>query len=240
VTLPAPFFQDDSCTIYHGDCRELLPLIEFDAVVTDPPYGVGFEGKNTKHTTRRESGYTKFDDSEANVAEIVVPFIRDVVATGTRVVLTPGLRNMFLYPKPDGVGTIFYPSGAGLGRWGFTCSQPIFYYGKDPYLATGQGHRPDSFSSTEAAPDNGHPCPKPINTMRWLVAKASLPGETITDPFMGSGTTLRAAKDLGRKAIGIEIEEKYCYIAAKRLEQSVLQFGDDQPVIESGVRHALF
>ncbi|MDD5304003.1 MAG: site-specific DNA-methyltransferase [Elusimicrobia bacterium] len=68
----------------------------------------------------------------------------------------------------------------------------------------------------------GHPSPKPECVMRWLVDELSEPGETVLDPFMGSGTTLRAAKDLGRKAIGIEIEERYCEIAAKRLSQQVL------------------
>lgn len=218
-----PYYDDGQVTIYHGDARDILPhLPHYDAVVTDPPYGVTFEGKNTKHTTRRDDGYTLIEDTPEYVQDVIVPIVKGIVDAGKRVVLTPGIRNMFLYPKPDGVGTIFYPSGAGLGRWGFTCSQPIFYYGKDPYLATGQGHRPDSFSTTESAPDNGHPCPKPIKTMRWLVNKASLPGETIIDPFMGSGTTLRAAKDLGRRAIGIEIEERYCEIAVKRLAQSVL------------------
>jgi hypothetical protein len=70
--------------------------------------------------------------------------------------------------------------------------------------------------------NNGHPCPRPIDTMRHICAIASPVGGTILDPFMGSGTTLRAAKDLGRKAIGIEIEERYCEIAAKRMSQEVL------------------
>jgi site-specific DNA-methyltransferase (adenine-specific) len=220
--LPEPYFQDEHCTIYHGDCRELLPDLSADVIITDPPYGVEFEGKQTKSTKRRGQGYLSLVDSAEYVTDVVVPLVQSWVDQGMRIILTPGSRNMFAYPKPDAVGTIFFPAGAGFGRWGFTCSQPIFYYGRDPYLATGQGQRPDSFASTESAPDNGHPCPKPINTMRWLVTKGSLPGETILDPFMGSGTTLRAAKDLGRKAIGIEIEERYCEIAAKRLQQSVL------------------
>ncbi|KKK85110.1 hypothetical protein LCGC14_2776570, partial [marine sediment metagenome] len=69
----------------------------------------------------------------------------------------------------------------------------------------------------------GHPCSRALGHFRWLVSWWSLPGETILDPFMGSGTTLRAAKDLGRKAIGIEIEERYCEIAAKRCSQSVMR-----------------
>ncbi len=220
-----PYYDQDGITIYCGDCRDVLPFIDLaavDAVVTDPPYGVGLEGKNTKHTTRRSLGYATYEDTQENLDAVVLPVISDLVARGMRMVVTPGSRNLFLYPKPAAVGSIFYPSGAGLGRWGFTCSQPILYYGADPYLSTGQGHRPDSFSTTEAAEDNGHPCPKPIKTMRWLIAKASLPGHVILDPFMGSGTTLRAAKDLCRKAIGIELEERYCEIAVRRLQQAVL------------------
>jgi len=223
----APYYEQDGIVIYHGDCRDVLPL-SCDVVVTDPPYGVGFDGKNTKHTKREESGYDSgFEDTPWYVENIVVPTIREIVSSGLRAVVTPGTRNAFLYPPPDAMGCFFYPSGAGLGRWGFTCSQPILYYGKCPYLATGQGHRPDSYYTTEAAENNGHPCPKPIGAMSWLVIKASLPRETVLDPFMGSGTTLVAAKRLGRKAIGIEIEEKYCEIAAKRLAQGALDlFGE--------------
>jgi site-specific DNA-methyltransferase (adenine-specific) len=68
----------------------------------------------------------------------------------------------------------------------------------------------------------GHPCPKPLRWMTWATSLASLPGETVLDPFAGSGTTLLAAKSLGRRAIGIEIEERYCEIAAQRCSQEVL------------------
>ena len=217
-----PYYEHAGVTIFHGDCRDVLPSLSFDVVVTDPPYGVGFHGKSTKHTAASGVGYTMFDDCPAYIRDVVVPVVFSLVSAGARVVLTPGLRNVWLYPEPAAMGTIFYPSGAGNGRWGFTCSQPILYYGPDPYLANGLGSRPDSFSSTEPAAPNGHPCPKPIGTMKWLVTKASLPGETVVDPFSGSGTTLEAAKNLGRRAIGVEIEERYCEIAAKRLEQEVL------------------
>ena len=81
----------------------------------------------------------------------------------------------------------------------------------------------------ETAEQNGHPCPKPFKAWLWLVQKMCSPKGTVLDPFMGSGTTLRAAKDLGRSAIGIEIEESYCEIAANRLRQQVMDFTRKAP-----------
>lgn len=223
-----PYYEDDAVTIYHADAWDIVSrggpvdLAGVDAVVTDPPYGVGFDRKATKRRVRETVGYMSEHDGPEYVDAVVIPLVAWLREEVGRVVLTPGSRNAFRYPEPDALGTIFYPAGAGLGRWGFTCSQPILYYGKDPYLATGQGHRPDSFSTLKTSEDNGHPCPKSLKTMHWLVTKASLAGDLVLDPFMGSGTTLRAAKNLGRRAIGIEIEERYCEIAAKRMTQEVL------------------
>jgi site-specific DNA-methyltransferase (adenine-specific) len=96
-------------------------------------------------------------------------------------------------------------------------------YGRDPYLAASLGSRPDTLNKYEKSEINGHPVPKPLGVWKWLMTRGSVnTGETILDPFMGSGTTLRAAKDLGRKAIGIELEERYCEIAARRCAQEVL------------------
>jgi DNA modification methylase len=225
-----PYYEDDAVTIYHGDCRDILPEMlwdepPFSAIVTDPPYGVDLKGKATKHTAADGIGYRSSADSPEYITDVVVPIVSCLISTSVPMVMTPGIRSMFRYPEPRSVGAIFYPSGAGSGPWGFICSQPIFYYGADPYLAASMGSRPDSFSSTEAAEKNGHPCPKPIRTMEWLVRRASLPGAVVLDPFMGSGTTLRAAKNLGRKAIGIEIDERYCEIATRRMGQEVLDFG---------------
>tara|TARA_R100001086_G_scaffold223450_1_gene141167 strand:- start:285 stop:1013 length:729 start_codon:yes stop_codon:yes gene_type:complete len=204
-------------TLYLGDCKDILPSLEpVDAVVTDPPYGVNFGGKNTKFTKRRNQGYRSGDDHHDALKAF------DLWKT-KRIVLTPGIRNFSEYPKPDDMGVIYYPGGAGLGRWGFTCSQPIFYYGKCPYLENGLGHRPNSFTSNERSEKNGHPCPKPILTMEWLVNKATLTGETILDPFMGSGTTGVAALNLGRKFIGVEKEAEYFEIACKRISDAERQ-----------------
>jgi hypothetical protein len=222
--LPRPYYEHAGITIYHGDCREVLPgLPKVDLVLTDPPYGIEFTGKKTKHTSGNSGGYGAFDDTPAYIESVVVPIITDCLARFERVIVTPGIRNCWKYPEPASMGTLFYPAGAGLGRWGFICSQPILYYGNCPYLAAGMGHRPDSFSTVANCGAAEHPCEKPLSTMKWLLAKGSLAVEDIIlDPFMCSGTTLVAAKNLGRRAIGIEIEEKYCEIAAKRLAQEVL------------------
>lgn len=221
-----PYYQDELVTIYHADCRDHLDVLEqADVMVTDPPYGINFEGKRTKwKKSSANTGYESphFDDSPEYVQKVCVPVIQHAVDCGKTVVVTPGVRNAFMYPQPSDLGAIYYPSGAGMSSWGFRCSQPILYYGKDPYLSRSMGSRPNSFSETASAEKNGHPCPKQIETMRWLILRATVPGQIVVDPFMGSGTTLRAAKDLGRKSIGIEIDERYCQIAAERMAQSVI------------------
>ena len=114
-------------------------------------------------------------------------------------------------------GTVSCPSGAGNGRWGWTCSHPILYYGRPP---TNEA-TPNGFTSFDTAPPNGHPCPKPLRWMKWAVNKASLPGELVLDPFAGSGTTGVAAVQLGRKFIGIERVESYFDIARARIADAL-------------------
>ena len=206
------------CTLYRGDCLDILPQLEagsVDAVVTDPPYGVNFQGKNTKHTRRDSSGYISGDSEDIGPIAI-----RACVEKGWRCVVTPGTSLAFDYPRPTEIGGVFCPSGAGLGRWGFIGTHPILYYGKCPYLANRMGHRPNSFSSFATEPPNGHPCPKPLEWMEWLVLKSSpFENETILDPFAGSGTTGVACIRTERRFIGIEKEPKYFDIACKRIER---------------------
>lgn len=207
-----------NATLYCGDSMELLATLSGVSVtITDPPYGVLL---GTRNDSKKES-YESFEDTPENVLQSCVPIIQKCIANFDRAALTPGVRNMFLYPKPKHVGSFFYPSGAGCNSWGFSCWQPIFYYGKDPY--GGKGSRPDSKESCETSEKNGHPCPKPIGQMKWLVNRASLSGETVFDPFMGSGTTGVACAALGRKFIGCEIEPKYFDIACKRIEDAQRQ-----------------
>jgi site-specific DNA-methyltransferase (adenine-specific) len=208
-----PYYDHAGITIYHGDCREILTRLAFDSFITDPPYGVNFAGKSTKYTAA-SGGYTTVDDVDAGPQAVAL-----ALSCVDRGAVFSGIRLMFKYPEPRDVGCVYCPSGAGRGPWGFTCFNPILFYGKRP----GGPKSPSSIQSF-ATSDNlgGHPCAKPVRWLSWLVGLVSLDTDVVVDPFMGSGTTLRAAKDLGRRAIGIEIEERYCEIAAKRLCQEVL------------------
>lgn len=210
--------------LWHGDCREVLPMLpKVDAVVTDPPYGVNFQGRVTRHNRDSKNGYIGFDDTPENVRDEIVPRFVEAMRIATRACVTTGPKCQRFYPQPDGEGVIWYPAGANRGPWGFTTHQPIYYYGKCPYLARGKGSRPTGFQSSEGAEKNGHPCPKPIGQMTWIVNRASLPGECVLDIFMGSGTTGVACVNIGRKFIGVEITRKHFDIACERIENAQRQ-----------------
>lgn len=199
MSLPTPYYQDDACTIYHGDCREILPLLPVvDLVLTDPPYGVMF----------------KNHEWDLEIPQIAVQLATD---TTPAIIITPPTQQ-WVFPQPDWVACWYRPASSSRTAFGsFNHWSPILFYKcKPPSPDTVNLH-----AISNAYPKGfGHPCPKPEALMLWLLA--SQDAQTILDPFMGSGTTLRAAKDLGRKAIGIELEEKYCEIAANRLRQEVL------------------
>lgn len=208
-----PYYERDGITIYHGDCLDVMDAGRFSscAIVGDAPYGVGVE-------------YGEFDDTEANVSSLASGLTKHLMAA-PRAALFVGVPQMWLWPQPRWVLCWSYaPATNEFSPWGYAQWQPILCYGKDPFLATGMGPRPTVH--THSVPPNRkgnfHPCPKPEGIMRWVVERTTLPTDTVLDPFMGSGTTLRAAKDAGRKAIGIELDERYCEIAAKRLAQGVL------------------
>lgn len=229
------YYQDSAVTIYHGDCREVLPSIAGNVVVTDPPYGIGLTRKTSDFRGSRHfdagaslEATTLYDDDPERIASLVGESIPAALARcDGRGVVFCGPAMLWRYPQPAAVGAVYLPNGAGRCSWGFQCFQPILFYGKDPWIAAGKGARPNSFKTEQPNTEKfDHPCPKPLRWMTWAVVRGSIAEtDTILDPFMGSGTTLRAAKDLGRKAIGIEIEERYCEIAAKRMQQEVLAFG---------------
>lgn len=212
-----PYYDQDGITIYNADARTvMLALRQMDAVITDPPYGVGETIKSGITKDMDKAGYDIYEDTAENYKKIVVPIIEHCLTISKRMILTPGNRNFCFLPQPDDFGCFYQPATSSMSRWGRPDAQPIFYYGKIPY--PNQQHF-NSYKLTERPSCDKHPCSKPMQAWMWIVAKGSLEGETILDPFMGSGTTLVAAKRLGRKAIGIEISQDYCDLAIQRLSQ---------------------
>lgn len=220
-----PYYSENGITIYHGDCREILPTLDkVDLVLTDPPYGVNL-GNHAGSSEKRpnflsKQGYLSYEDSYENFLKIVIPAVNLAINQSDRSIVFCAGTMMWDFPRPAAVGGIYLPAACGRNAWGFSSLVHVMFYGKAPDLHLGS--KSIAIRSTEAAEKNGHPTTKPIKWLTWLVSLGSRQNETVLDPFMGSGTTLRAAKDLGRKAIGIEIEEKYCEIAVKRLAQEVL------------------
>ena len=213
-------------TLYLGDCMDVLPTLgRFDAVITDPPYGVELSGKTNKWAPEKTGGYLSFEDTPENVLENIIPRFALALSLSSRGCITPGNRMAHSYPKPDAMGGIFNTCGAGSGKWGFECFAPIYYYGKDPFLTSGLGRRPNGWNQpvNDHSEKNGHPCPKPLGMMLWMVCRASLSGEHILDPFMGSATTGIAAIKTSRKFTGIEREPKYFDIACERIERAYSQ-----------------
>jgi site-specific DNA-methyltransferase (adenine-specific) len=222
-----PYYDHAGITIYHGDCREILPTLpKVDLVLTDPPYGIGLgthSGMKEKRMIHvlKKGAYETYEDTPENLVSIVVPSISICIDLAERAAVFCAGSMIGKFPEPSCVGGVYMPSACGRNKWGFqSIAAFVLFYGTAPDLQ--KGAKATGLYSTASTQENGHPCPKPLSWMNWLVDLGSRESETILDPFMGSGTTLRAAKDLGRKAIGIEIEEKYCEIAVKRLAQEVL------------------
>ncbi|MCJ7747881.1 MAG: site-specific DNA-methyltransferase [Desulfobacterales bacterium] len=187
-------------------------------LLTDPPYGVKFKGKLNKNIRHLDGYAVEIGDDERYIVEKVIPIVELALALSKRGAIFSGIRNLFSYPRPSDIGGFFVPFGSGIGRWGFTSISPILYYGVDPYLAKGLGSRPNSWVTQAIAEKCDHPCPKPFEWILRLLRRISLDDtDIILDPFLGSGTTCVAAKSLGRLSIGVEIGEKYCEIAAKRV-----------------------
>jgi len=226
--LPAgikPYYEENGIAIIHADCREVLPsLAPVDLVLTDPPYGVAGGLGGQQHDYCKSNYRGDWEDTPEYISQVCVPVIESCRLIAKTVCVTPGTKCLCSYPQPDDVGCFFTPASPRTAKFGFQTCHPIFYYGW--YKEGGKGNSSSGMILTEAAESNGHPCPKPEGAWKWLMKRLTLEEATILDPFMGSGTTLRAAKDLGRRAIGIEIEEKYCEIAAKRMSQEVLDFSE--------------
>lgn len=219
-----PYFTDGTVTIYHGDCREVMPSLTADVLVTDPPYGVdlGKHGAANDDRPRHiaKAGYSSYDDTPENFRSIVVPAIATALHMVKRGAVFAAGHMAWLLPSPDAIGGVFLPSAVGSNVWGFSSLAHVLLYGKAPNL--NKGRKPTAIKSTASASSDEHNCAKPIEWLNWLVGLTTDACDVVIDPFMGSGTTLVAAKNLGRHAIGIEIDERHCETAVRRLAQQTL------------------
>lgn len=172
--------------------------------LTDPPYGVGLE-------------YVAWEDTLENLRKLIPQFLPLMRDAADVVLLTPGNGRQYEYPAPSWTLCWRIPAAVTRCAWGFCSWQPVLAYGKCPYLGAGKGARPDTFESNAASDDADHPCPKPMPLWCWLIERGSIRrGDLILDPFLGSGTTLIAAEQLGRKCYGLEIEPRYIDVIVNR------------------------
>lgn len=242
-----PYYERDGITIYHGDALSVIPeLPEFDAIITDPPYSSG----GLHRSDRMTSTISKYVNSgtvavrhefsgDNRDQRSYMAWVSLWMTAALKRAKSGAVACLFTDWRQLPTTTDAFQSGGwvwrGIAVWDktlkarpaagqFTSQSEFIVWG-----TAGQTERrelgyqiPGVFSI--AAPDTAlrdHITQKPIELMRWTM-QVIAPGGLVVDPFMGSGTTLRAALDTGRRAIGIELDERSCEVAAKRLQQAVL------------------
>ena len=236
--MPEIFYSDEHVTLWHGDCREVLARMadqSVAAVLTDPPYterthGMAKSNKGKGHGVRAVT----FDAmTESDLSSVLSECAR--VSRGW-VVATVAYQHAFAFDEtpPTGLRCL------RLGVWVKTNPMPqisadrpgqgwesIAYMHRDDVKPSWNGGGKAGNYITTVQQGEGHPTAKPLSMLSDWVRNFTQPGDLVLDPFAGSGTTLRAALDEGRKAIGVELDERYCEVIAKRLAQGVLNFGED-------------
>ncbi len=225
-----PYYEESGIRIFCGDCREILPILQpFDLLLTDPPYGIGVSrrtfgqgrvkgggflnsrGANYQPKEFAESGW---DDQPADDEVIAMArslCVEQVIWGGNYFTLPPSMRWLVWDKKND--GTDF--ADAELAWTNSRKATRTFRYRWNGMLQEHGGRHKE---------ERLHPTMKPLALMQWCL-KLFPEATSVLDPFMGSGTTIEAAKLNGIKAVGIELDERYCEIAAKRLQQEVMDFG---------------
>ena len=217
-----PYYQDEWVTIYHGDCREILPTLgKVDLVLTDPPYGVSY----------KKSGEEYMIGDTVNLIPYFLPLARRVLkpdgaiymfSSTTKLVDTLPVFNTYF--KLHSI--IIWDKRIGqiprqLSHYKLRY-EPILYGSKGLHRLN--GYADDVFQcDIPRGKKRVHPTQKPIEIVEYIVGNSAKETSIVLDPFLGSGTTAVACIHLNRKCIGIEIEEKYCSIAAKRLSQGVMR-----------------
>ena len=243
-----PYFERNGITIYHGDAFEVLhDLSGIDAVITDPPYSSGgaFRGDRTLGTVTKYvqsaqmayrpefAGDNRDQRAYAAWCALWLNAAYRAANPGAVVAVFTDWRQLPTTTDAVQAGGWVWRGIAVWDKTGASRPRQAAFTSQSEYVVWGSAgpleedanpgvYLPGVFTQGSVrGDDKAHIAQKPVEVMRWL-CQFSRPGGTVLDPFMGSGTTLRAALDLGRKAIGIEVNEEYCEIAAKRLEQQAL------------------
>lgn len=223
-----PFYEHKGITIYHGDCREILPSLEPDLLIADPPYGANIDVDATRFVPKRDSSWWNepFDRSLVSKRDPVIgddiSFDPSHLLRFNRSVLFGA--NWYASRLPDSGGWLVWDKRKGIEDANWPLSEAELAWTN---LCKGVRifrHRWFGLVRESEQGQHYHPTQKPVALMRWIIAKWTKENALIVDPYCGSGPSLLAAKELARRAIGIELEEKYCEIAAKRLSQEVLDF----------------
>ncbi len=216
-----PYYADDLVTLYHGDCREVTEWLAADVLVTDPPYGIGYERKRGTWTMPADRPASIHGDEDTLLRDwVLTEWPGPAVVFGDLKLLRPRYTaKTLIYRKPPDSGT----HGA-LGGFRHDV-EAIYLVGKWPAAIGGRSSVIESGArmvggQVGPAGRYGHPHAKPVDVMETLIA--ACPPGVIADPFTGAGSTLVAARNQGRSAIGVEIEERYCEAAARRLSQQVM------------------
>lgn len=230
-----PYYSDDAVTIYHGDCRDVSGIAagSVDLLLTDPPYGMAFvSGWTAEKATVRSDGVRQ----GIRVVRSALSTLRDTYAEDMHALVFchweswpdfyDGLCGLFAIRN----ALIWNKGGGGMGdlRHEYAKDYEIILFGARGRGRELAGKRTGAvLNGHRRVPGKGrnHPTEKPVPLLAELIDRHTQPGALVLDPFMGSGSTLVAAKMTGRKAIGIEVDERYCEIAAKRMAQEVLDLG---------------
>lgn len=211
-----PYYRDESITLWHGDVRDLMDEVTADVLLTDPPYGIAYKSGSRRDTL---AASIKGDQDTS---------LRDAVLVwwGDRPALVFGTWRI---PRPDGTkARLIWDTKGALGMGDLSIpwkpsDQEVYVLGKG--FVGRRDNNVLSCAPVQSMARNGrhHPHEKPVDLLVRLLDKC--PPGVILDPFAGSGSTLVAAKMVGREAVGIEIEQSYCDIAVQRLAQDALPFG---------------
>lgn len=223
------YYEDDSVTLYHGNSFELLAGMEdssVDCVITDPPY-TGYVHKNSK-SNRSGNGISEIDFDSFNDEQLRIAFDEFGRVTRRWVVSTLAFEHSYSFQENAPVGLRLMRIGVWVknnpmpqisaDRPGHGWESIAYLHKADVKSEWNGGGSHGNYVSNLATP-TGHPTPKPVKMFSSFVERFTNPGDLILDPFTGGGTTLLAARNLGRKAIGCELDEKYCEITAQRLSQ---------------------